>query len=48
MRIKIITLTCKNCGHKWTPTISDIKICPKCKVKSWNNDVARGRNKKWE
>ncbi len=31
MKVETIELTCKRCGHHWTPRQSEIRICPKCK-----------------
>lgn len=28
-------LTCKVCGHSWTPRTSSPKLCPKCKHRNW-------------
>lgn len=36
MRVKIITLHCLRCDHRWVPTLSDIRMCPKCKSVHWN------------
>lgn len=30
------SLTCKRCGHTWTPRQQEITICPKCKSPYWN------------
>ena len=37
--VKVLTLTCRKCGHEWTPRQSDVRICPKCKTAKW--DVLR-------
>jgi predicted Zn-ribbon and HTH transcriptional regulator len=29
--IKIPTLTCKQCGHQWVPTVPEPRCCPRCK-----------------
>ena len=31
MIIKIESLKCKICGHRWVPRKKEIRICPKCK-----------------
>ncbi len=36
MKVDIITLTCKRCGHKWVPRIPDPRICPGCKHYKWD------------
>ena len=36
MKVQLLILLCKKCGHKWTPRNGEIKICPKCKTKYWN------------
>jgi len=30
MKIKIPKITCKRCGHTWTPRIANVRRCPKC------------------
>ena len=39
-KVKVLSLTCKRCGHEWTPRQTDVFICPKCKSAKW--DVERG------
>jgi Zn finger protein HypA/HybF involved in hydrogenase expression len=36
--IRLTTLECKRCGHKWNPRKQDIKVCPnpKCHSPYWN------------
>lgn len=34
--IKIPTLTCKQCGHGWRPTVERPKVCPRCKSYRWD------------
>ena len=48
MKVKVITLTCKQCGHKWTPRIADVKICPHCKNGRWNanKEAVNEKNKR--
>jgi len=36
VNIKITRLTCKRCGHTWTPRIADVRICPACKSYKWD------------
>lgn len=36
MNIKLPRLTCKHCGHNWTPRRAQIYECPKCKSAKWN------------
>ena len=36
MKIKIPHLDCLRCGHGWTPTQEEIRICPKCKSPYWD------------
>jgi Zn finger protein HypA/HybF involved in hydrogenase expression len=34
--MKIATLKCLRCNHKWIPRKTDIVQCPKCKSALWN------------
>ncbi len=43
---KIIKIDCLRCGHRWTPTIERIRVCPKCKNPYW--DVPRKNKIKQE
>lgn len=43
MKIKLLKLKCKRCGHQWIPRKIEVRICPKCKSPYW--DRAR-RNEK--
>ena len=36
MKIKIVRLVCKRCGHFWVPKQEDVRICPKCKSASFD------------
>jgi len=36
MRVKIRELICKQCGYKWIPRTSDVRMCPKCKSVNWD------------
>jgi len=38
MKIKLNQLVCKQCGHKWIPRASDIRMCPKCKSVYWDRE----------
>jgi predicted Zn-ribbon and HTH transcriptional regulator len=40
-RIRLPTLTCKRCGHKWVPRTSDPGACPKCHSPHWNKALAK-------
>lgn len=31
MKIKLVKMNCKRCGHIWHPKKTEIRICPKCK-----------------
>jgi uncharacterized OB-fold protein len=35
MRIKLPTLRCRRCGHRWIPSQAIIRMCPKCKSEGW-------------
>lgn len=37
MQIKVMTLVCRRCEHKWTPRKQDVRICPKCKSAYWDS-----------
>lgn len=36
MKVTLISLKCKRCGHKWQPRKEEIRICPKCKSPYWD------------
>ena len=36
MKIRVMSLTCKRCGHVWVPRKAEVLICPKCKSARWN------------
>lgn len=39
-------VTCKRCGHTWTPRKSVILTCPKCKSPYWDRErQKKGREK---
>ena len=38
MKIKIMKLECKRCGHQWTPRKAEVTICPKCNSAYWNRE----------
>ncbi len=44
--IKINSLSCKRCGHKWIPRKADIRICPSCKSPYWDRPKKKGGTKK--
>lgn len=45
LKLKLLYLKCKRCGHKWPPRTSSLpKVCPKCKSPYWN--IPRGVLKK--
>jgi len=31
MKVELIKLNCKRCGHKWTPKKEEVRQCPNCK-----------------
>src|SRR6266851_3923619 len=31
VKLRIPTLTCLRCAHRWVPRQTDVRICPKCK-----------------
>ena len=37
-RIKLPTLTCRQCGHQWTPRKAIVYLCPnpQCHSPRWN------------
>ncbi len=39
VKLRIPTLTCLRCGHRWVPRQPDVRICPACKSARW--DVPR-------
>lgn len=34
--IKLPTMVCKRCRHKWVPRKPEIMVCPKCHSPYWN------------
>jgi hypothetical protein len=36
MIIKLPTLECQKCRHKWTPRKTDVRLCPKCHTPLWD------------
>ena len=32
MKIQLPHITCKRCGHTWTPRLADVRKCPRCKT----------------
>ncbi len=36
VKIRIPTLACLRCGHRWVPKQAEIQMCPKCKSRLWN------------
>jgi Zn finger protein HypA/HybF involved in hydrogenase expression len=55
MRIKLPTLKCKRCQHRWIPSQPVITMCPKCKSRYWHTkrenrqgmrpEVAKGKKR---
>lgn len=35
-KIEMPKAECLRCGHIWTPRISEVYICPKCKSAKWD------------
>jgi len=33
--VKIPTLTCRRCGHRWVPRTPTVYVCPKCHSPKW-------------
>jgi len=49
MDIKLPTLRCKRCGHKWHPRKEEKPlICPKCKSPYWDRERKKERKKEEE
>jgi predicted Zn-ribbon and HTH transcriptional regulator len=45
--IKLTTLKCKRCGHKWIPRQTKLpKTCPKCHSPYWNTARKKPKTKK--
>lgn len=38
--VTIPTLSCQQCGHEWSPSVSAPKVCPRCKSYKWNEPKA--------
>ncbi len=34
--IRIPRLSCRRCGHTWTPRTTEVRICPQCKSAYWD------------
>ena len=34
--MKLVKLTCRKCGNKWTPRVEKPKECPKCTNRKWD------------
>jgi len=43
--IDVPELTCKRCGHSWTPRSNDPRMCPRCKSYKWNVAKEKGETK---
>ncbi len=35
MVTKTKRVTCKRCGHKWSPRVAEPRNCPNCKQPKW-------------
>ena len=46
MIIKIPTLECKKCKHRWTPRKTDVRLCPHCKTAYWDKERNVSKNTK--
>lgn len=46
MKVPVIELVCKRCGHRWIPRKDEIRICPKCKSAYWDIDKKNNTLKK--
>jgi len=45
MRVPVVYLTCKRCGHRWIPRKEEVRICPKCKSPYWDLEKEKYKNK---
>ncbi len=36
--VRIATVVCKRCGHKWVPRKPKVMTCAKCRSPYWNTD----------
>lgn len=41
MKINLVSLRCKRCGHSWTPRKAEVRICPNCKSPYWDKQKER-------
>jgi hypothetical protein len=41
--IKVETLKCQRCGHRWVPRQATVTICPKCKSRLWDKPKRKPR-----
>jgi uncharacterized OB-fold protein len=32
IKLHLIGMDCKRCGHKWIPRKEDVRLCPRCKT----------------
>jgi len=40
--LKLVSLECKRCGHKWIPRKAKVRWCPNCTSYKW--DEVKGPN----
>jgi DNA-directed RNA polymerase subunit RPC12/RpoP len=36
VKVRITTLECLRCGHRWVPKQATIRMCARCKSRLWN------------
>jgi hypothetical protein len=43
MKVTIPKLTCKRCGHSWSPRRAEVRKCPKCNSSWWDKEKSGKR-----
>jgi Zn finger protein HypA/HybF involved in hydrogenase expression len=36
VKVKVQSLECLKCGHRWIPRQSEVRQCPSCKSPRWD------------
>jgi uncharacterized OB-fold protein len=43
--VKLPTVICNRCGHKWIPRVENPRWCSKCRSPYWNKERINKKNK---
>lgn len=41
MEVEVIKIICKRCGHKWSPRVKDVRLCPNCHSPWWDTEKGK-------